>query len=378
MRPLLSHRHVGSLHDAVEGMHAWNSVVLALFFTSLFLLQLSAFSFMYGHSSLSVSAHASLAPRGQPAPPNAHLPVSNLWQLLQRICTMLAVFSSIATSIHYARLIIKRLRVPKDVRVTGAFFCDGRYALDGFSDGTTTAASIEASLRAEGGAGGGALRGFGSDSFINGAPGGGNGRGGDALCSSRAPSVPGGYATRIAGDEKRPLTAEAVDAALRRVRLGNVAVTEGELTPSRVEAAVADAGGVVSGGVYGHSEGGGGEGGGGEESGEEEDAPLRGRQRASGRHEAWRRQAARSAEEARRGAGAGGGRARSEAVGLLAAADEDWAEDGAEVATSGRARSSDRRAVRARQRHGPSGARGGGGGGGAMDVVRRLLGGGPK
>ena len=36
----------GSLHDAVDGMHQWNSVVLALFFTSLLLLQLSAFSFM--------------------------------------------------------------------------------------------------------------------------------------------------------------------------------------------------------------------------------------------------------------------------------------------------------------------------------------------
>ena len=33
----------GALHDAVEGMHVWNSVVLALFFTSLLLLQLSAF-----------------------------------------------------------------------------------------------------------------------------------------------------------------------------------------------------------------------------------------------------------------------------------------------------------------------------------------------
>ena len=44
----------GSLHDAVEGMHKWNSVALALFFTSLFLLQVSAFSFMYGHSQLTI------------------------------------------------------------------------------------------------------------------------------------------------------------------------------------------------------------------------------------------------------------------------------------------------------------------------------------
>ena len=42
----------GSLHDAVDGMHSWNSVVLALFFTSLFLLQLSALSFAFGHSQM--------------------------------------------------------------------------------------------------------------------------------------------------------------------------------------------------------------------------------------------------------------------------------------------------------------------------------------
>uniref|UniRef100_A0A6U7JF87 Uncharacterized protein n=1 Tax=Haptolina brevifila TaxID=156173 RepID=A0A6U7JF87_9EUKA len=36
----------GSLRDAVEGMHQWNSVIIALFMTSLILLQLSAFSLM--------------------------------------------------------------------------------------------------------------------------------------------------------------------------------------------------------------------------------------------------------------------------------------------------------------------------------------------
>ena len=100
----------GSLHDAVEGMHKWNSVVLALFFTSLMLLQLSAFSFMYGHSSLNA---------------------------LQRIALCLAVTLSIAASVHYAVLIIRRMRVPKEVRVTGSFFRDGCYARDGFADGVT-------------------------------------------------------------------------------------------------------------------------------------------------------------------------------------------------------------------------------------------------
>ena len=86
-------------HDAVDGMHQWNSVVLALFFTSLFLLQLSAFSFMYGHSSLS---------------------------LMQRALLCLAVSLSIFASFHYARIIMRRLRLPKEKRVTGAFFKDGR------------------------------------------------------------------------------------------------------------------------------------------------------------------------------------------------------------------------------------------------------------
>lgn len=141
----------GALHDAVEGMHVWNSVVLALFFTSLLLLQLSAFSFMYGHSQLNGGYRA--------------------------LC-MLAVLVGLLACLHYARLIIRRLRVPKEHRVTGAFYAteDADSIADGFHDATHEKA---------------------------------------ALCSGRGPSLPGVDATRISEDTGKPLTAEAVDEALR-------------------------------------------------------------------------------------------------------------------------------------------------------------------
>ena len=259
----------GSLHDAVEGMHKWNSVVLALFFTSLFLLQLSAFSFMYGHSQLS---------------------------LFQRCCLCVAISLSIAASVHYARLIILRLSLPKADRVTGAFFRDRRYASDGFVDNDAASS---------------------------------------ALSSSRMPAKPGADATRIAGDDRAPLTAEALDAALMQVRTANgaahaaQAAQAGGMLPTSVIAAAlqpvrddedddddeGDRGGRGRGGgrsqVYESDD---------EE--EEEEALLvhpgavsarsprgdpqqaRFNKRTAGRHEAWRRQAKRgAAARARTGEG---------------------------------------------------------------------------
>jgi hypothetical protein len=139
----------GALHDAIEGMHKWNSVVLALFFTSLFLLQLSAFSLMYGHSALTLPCRVIL-------------------------CATVAL--TIFASLRYARIVMLRLRVPKEARVTGAFFIDGRGQGDCFKDAADDRAP---------------------------------------LCSARAPKRQAQYATRIDGDESEPLTAESLDAAVR-------------------------------------------------------------------------------------------------------------------------------------------------------------------
>lgn len=82
----------GSLHDAVNGMHRWNSVIIALFMTSLILLQLSAFSLLYGHSQLTISCRV----------------------------TLLCVISlSVLACLHYARLIMRRLSLPKEVCCKG-------------------------------------------------------------------------------------------------------------------------------------------------------------------------------------------------------------------------------------------------------------------
>ena len=296
----------GSLHDAVEGMHKWNSVVLALFFTSLILLQLSAFSFMYGHSSLN---------------------------LFQRLFLCASITASIAASVHYARVLMIRLRVPKDVRVTGAFFRDDRYALDGFTDAGVEMAAAAQEAEARAAATG---RHLGVQPV--------------KLCSSRAPARPGLDATRIADDALKPLTAEALDAALLKVQPGGLAAAEGgaALSPKSEggnmlhPAFIAQALKAVpydqdedDDEVNGHvrrlmssARRGGGGGGGDVESEEEEDyedAPFmmsreehrqqqQDGQRGGGRQAAWRRQAKRRAAKAAANNGGGGS---EEVAGLL-------------------------------------------------------------
>lgn len=71
-----------SLHDAVAGMHQWNTVILALFMTTLGLLQLSVFSFMYGHTQL------------------------GWWQ---RTSLMSTICLSTFACVHYARIIMRKV-----------------------------------------------------------------------------------------------------------------------------------------------------------------------------------------------------------------------------------------------------------------------------
>lgn len=155
----------GSLHDAVEGMHRWNSVIIALFMTSLLLLQLSAFSLMYGHSQLNPVCRATL---------------------------LSAVSLSVIACLHYARLIIRRLSLPKELRVSGAFFAHVPH------DPISAHAGLE------------------HEPFEDAAP---SAR--KELSAARPPTRTAANATRIDGDEALPLTAEALDHAINEFYCGH-------------------------------------------------------------------------------------------------------------------------------------------------------------
>jgi len=85
----------GSLHDAVQGMQQWNSVTLAMFSLSLLLLQLSVFSFMYGHKNLG-------------------------WE--SRTVLMIAVSTTLAATGRYSRIVLRRFRLKRTEATSGAFF----------------------------------------------------------------------------------------------------------------------------------------------------------------------------------------------------------------------------------------------------------------
>lgn len=171
----------GSLHDAVEGMHQWNSVILALFFTSLLLLQLSAFSFMYGHSQLTLPC---------------------------RVLLLSTISLSLFAFVYYSRLIMVRLRVPKEHRVTGAFVIDGEWHSETFDDGAPTNSDGQRT----------------------------------ALLSSRPPAKLAGDATRIHEDVEAPLTAEALDAAVASFNRAPRGFDASACDPSHAEGADAAAG----------------------------------------------------------------------------------------------------------------------------------------
>jgi len=85
----------GSLHDAVDGMQGWNSVMLIFFMTSLIMLQMSALSFAYGHAQMNLALRSIL-------------------------CS--TILATTFATFHYSRVVIQRFRLPTKVMVTGAFF----------------------------------------------------------------------------------------------------------------------------------------------------------------------------------------------------------------------------------------------------------------
>jgi len=236
----------GSLHDAVEGMHRWNSVIIALFMTSLILLQLSAFSLMYGHSQLSMTCRAFL---------------------------LGAVATSLLACLHYMRKTIRRLSLPKEMRVSGAFFAH------------TPDDPISSH------------QGIAHEPFRDSDTAGG-------LSSSRPPMRTAAAATRIEGDEQNPLTAEALDHAINEfyggtpLSVGRPTDAEAAAAPATAPAPAATAttsvgpalGSCTAMGVFpsgdiavgsGGGGGGGGEGGGegGESEDDDEERPLNARLR---------------------------------------------------------------------------------------------------
>uniref|UniRef100_A0A7S4C6D9 Uncharacterized protein n=1 Tax=Chrysotila carterae TaxID=13221 RepID=A0A7S4C6D9_CHRCT len=93
----------GSLHDAVCGMQVWNSLMLALFMTSLVMLQLSALSFIYGHKQLGFYCRSLL--------------------LGVNVLTIVLTF-------HYSRMVLRLFRIPHEIAVSGAFFDEFGRRLD--------------------------------------------------------------------------------------------------------------------------------------------------------------------------------------------------------------------------------------------------------
>ena len=193
----------GSLHDAVEGMHRWNSVILALFMTSLFLLQLSAFSLMCVWPTAAIRAPWPSRSAIEPAapPPIVRHPLLAALVLTRalpsrryghsqislpgRVGLCVAVSLSLIAFVRYARLTMKRLALPKEHRVSGAF------------------SSLDDPITAHVGA----LHTPFEDATTD----------GSNLSSARPPQRPAAAATRLDEDEATPLTAESLDNAIASV-----------------------------------------------------------------------------------------------------------------------------------------------------------------
>lgn len=163
-----------SLHDAVSGMHRWNTVILALFMTSLGLLQLCVFSFMYFcRRALFLGRSARWADGLLGARVRYGHSQLGYWQ---RTFLMATIGCSALSCVHYARIIVRKMRLPRGAAVTGEFFgADGERLADEVAD--------------------------------------------DGL-SSRRPVAAGVDATRIAGDERAAFSAEALEAALAEAAHG--------------------------------------------------------------------------------------------------------------------------------------------------------------
>lgn len=154
----------GSLHDAVEGMHSWNTVIMAFFMLSVFLLELCVFSFSYGHKQLNDFGRVIL------------------------VCTdSLLIFATV----RYARKIMRRLALPKEQRVSGAFFAHQK------GDPISSFQGLE-------------HEGFRDDPVHA-----------NGLSSARIPTRAAPSATRIAGDEALPLTAESLDHSVNEFLSGH-------------------------------------------------------------------------------------------------------------------------------------------------------------
>ena len=154
----------GSLHDAVEGMHSWNTVIMAFFMLSVFLLELCVFSFTYGHNQLNV---------------------------VGRVILISSDSLLIFATVRYARMIMRRLALPKEQRVSGAFFAHQK------GDPISSFQGLE-------------HEGFHDDPVHA-----------NGLSSARIPTRAAPSATRIAGDEALPLTAESLDHSVNEFLSGH-------------------------------------------------------------------------------------------------------------------------------------------------------------
>jgi len=85
----------GSLHDAVSGMQVWNSLMLALFVASLVMLQMGALSFTFGHAQMGVYCRSILSA---------------------------TILLTIFLTFRYARIVVRKFRLPQANAVSGAFF----------------------------------------------------------------------------------------------------------------------------------------------------------------------------------------------------------------------------------------------------------------
>ena len=154
----------GSLHDAVEGMHSWNTVIMAFFMLSVFLLELCVFSFTYGHNQL-----------------------NDVGRVILISSDSLLIFATV----RYARMIMRRLALPKEQRVSGAFFAHQK------GDPISSFQGLE-------------HEGFHDDPVHA-----------NGLSSARIPTRAAPSATRIAGDEALPLTAESLDHSVNEFLSGH-------------------------------------------------------------------------------------------------------------------------------------------------------------
>ena len=85
----------GSLHDAVEGMRGWNSLMLTLFMVSLVSLQIAALSFTSGHANMGIKCRSALAA---------------------------TVLVGLGATLRYAGVVIEKFKLRSHQAVSGAFY----------------------------------------------------------------------------------------------------------------------------------------------------------------------------------------------------------------------------------------------------------------